>query len=181
MNKINRISHNLTAVFVLTTFLKQTFSLLRCCRSQIFSTLTGHRKTCMFQFEKLSSLGVVLTSVTLPCRRSGFPAILPRGAAQPAAEGGDRPRGGLAGLHQRLAGRPALPQGEGAEKPRGRRHPVRYTTPTAANTGPTGPRGMQIGSWKKKSDVIFSRCTNDETGAKLWMETWPAGVFFFCK
>lgn len=88
-----------------------------------------------FAFEMLSSPSVALTSATPPCRRPGFPALLPRGAAQPAAEGGDRPSGGLTGLHQRLAGRPALPPREGEEEPRGRRHPVRYRV--ALPTPPT--------------------------------------------
>lgn len=56
---------------------------------------------------------------------AGFSEILPCGAAEPAAEGGDSPGGGVAGLHQGLAGRPTLPEREGEEKPRGRRHPVR--------------------------------------------------------
>lgn len=30
---------------------------------------------------------------------AGFPQVLPRGAAEPAAQGGDRPRGCDAGLH----------------------------------------------------------------------------------
>lgn len=81
--------------------------------------------------KKLSSRSVALTSATPPCRRPGVPALLPRGAAQPAAAGGDRPGGRLAGLHQGLAGRPALPPREGEEEPRGRRHPVRYGTDPA--------------------------------------------------
>lgn len=57
---------------------------------------------------------------------SGFPQVLPRGAPEPAAEGGDRSGGGDAGLHEGLAGCPTLPEGEGEEKPRSHRHPVRY-------------------------------------------------------
>jgi len=40
---------------------------------------------------------------------SGFPEVLPCGAAEPAAAGGDRSGGGDASLHQRLARGPTLP------------------------------------------------------------------------
>lgn len=61
-----------------------------------------------------------------PLALAGLSQVLPRGAAEPAAEGGHRPRGCDAGLHQRLAGRPALPERQGEEETRSRRHPVRY-------------------------------------------------------
>lgn len=61
-----------------------------------------------------------------PLALAGLSQVLPRGAAEPAAEGGHRPRGCDAGLHQRLAGRPTLPERQGEEETRSRRHPVRY-------------------------------------------------------
>ena len=56
---------------------------------------------------------------------AGVPEVLPRGAAEPAAERGDRPGGCDTGVHQRLAGGPALPQREGEETPQRRHHPIR--------------------------------------------------------
>lgn len=42
---------------------------------------------------------------------TGFPEVLPCGAAEPVAEGADCAGGANAGLRQGVAGRPAVPQG----------------------------------------------------------------------
>lgn len=85
---------------------------------------------------------------------AGLSQVLPRGAAQPAAQGSDRPRGCDAGLHQRLARRPTLPQRQGEEEPRRRHHPVR-----CAAVSPGSPDLKREKKKKKKIQIAIKIST----------------------
>lgn len=96
---------------------------------------------------------------------AGFSAVLPCGAAEPAAEGGDSPGRGDAGLHQRLAGRPALPEREGKEKTRGHHHPVRYA---GINSKANTRLMSEYANEPQNSDVFFYHVMMKQV--QIWCE-----------